>query len=124
MALQAGILGELLHPTTLERISSSSLYGNTYSIANTMMDLNKAIFDEDMRTSVNLYRQNLQGMYVRGLAAIVNAPGTYDNASKAAALAALRKIRTGLVTAVSPDEQTKAHRASLIFTIDKALKVD
>jgi hypothetical protein len=124
MNLQAGILGELLHPTTLERISSSSLYGNTYSIANTLMDLNKAIFDEDMRTNVNLYRQNLQGMYVRGLASIVNSPGTYDNASKAAALAALRKIRTVLVAAVSPDEQTKAHRASLIFTIDKALKVD
>jgi hypothetical protein len=124
MTLQSGILAALLHPTTMERISSSSLYGNTYSIASTIMDLNKAIFDEDIRTNVNLYRQNLQGMYVRGLTAIINAPAGYDNASKAAALAAVRKIRTQLTTAVSPNEQTKAHRASLIFTIDKALKMD
>jgi hypothetical protein len=124
MAIQTSILSELLHPATMERISSSSLYGNTYSVASVLMDVNKAIFDADLRTDVNLYRQNLQTMYVKGLAGIVNANGGYDAASKAAALAALRKIRTQLTTAVSPNEQTKAHRASLIFTIDKELKAD
>ena len=43
--------------------------------------------------------------------------------SKAAAYNSLRKIRTLLGTAVSPNEQTRAHRANLIFIIDKALAV-
>jgi hypothetical protein len=35
----------------------------------------------------------------------------------------LKKIKGMLATAVSTDEQTKAHRASLVFTIDKALSI-
>ena len=48
----------------------------------------------------------------------------YDDVSKAAALYTLKKIRTLLATAVSPDEETKAHRANLQFLIEKALKAD
>jgi hypothetical protein len=35
----------------------------------------------------------------------------------------LRKIKGKLATAISTDEQTKAHRANLVFLIDKALSV-
>jgi hypothetical protein len=66
----------------------------------------------------------LQTEFVNGLAAIVSAPvSPYDNASKAAMYNTLKKIKGLLATAISTDEQTKAHRANLVFLIDKALSV-
>ncbi len=124
LSLQSTVLNELLYPATLERISNSTLYGNNYTVTDVLTDLNKMIFSEDLRTNVNLYRQNLQALYVRALSSIVNTPLGYDNASRAGALAALKSIRSQLATAASPNEATKAHRANLIFNIDKALKVD
>jgi hypothetical protein len=123
MAMQMSVLAQLLHPTTLARINNSSLYGNTYSTANVMSDLVSSIFGADLKGNVNLYRQNLQTEFVKGAAAITNAPGGYDNASKAAALSTLKKIKTMLATAVSTNEQSKAHRTNLNFIIDKALSV-
>ncbi|POY37455.1 Matrixin [Solitalea longa] len=119
------ILAQFFHPTTLTRINNSGLYGNTYSVAEVLNDLTKAIFDADLKTSVNLYRENLQTEYVKGLSNVVNAlpAAGYDNASKAAAYNALKKIKTSLATAASPDEQTKAHRAYISFMIEKALAV-
>jgi len=124
LTLQMSTLAAMLNPVTLTRISSTSLYGNTYSVADVMGDLVKAIFNEDLKTNVNLYRQNLQTEFVKGATAIAGGIGAYDNPSKAAALLTLKKVRTLLATAVSPNEQTKAHRGSLLFLIGKALKVD
>jgi len=67
--------------------------------------------------------QNLQTEFVKGAAAITSAPGGYDNASKAAALTTLKKVKAMLATAVSSSEQTKAHRTNLNFIIDKALTI-
>jgi len=124
--IQLQLLAQLLHPVTLQRINNSGLYGNTYTAANLTNDLNRYFFNEDLKTGVNLYRINLQTEYVKALAAIINTPAPanrYDNASMAAALSALKKLKTLLGTAVSPDEQTRAHRTNLLFTIDKALAV-
>lgn len=123
MALQMNVLSQILHPVTTQRINNSSLYGNTYSVADVMSDLVKGIFDADKGGAVNLYRQNLQTEFVKGAVTILNAPAGYDNATKAAALNTLKKIKTLLATAVSPNEQTKAHRLQLNFIIDKALNV-
>ena len=123
MALQINVLSALLNPVTAQRYGTSSLYGNTYSVADVMNDLVKAIFDADKNGNVNLYRQNLQTEFVEGAVSIANATKGYDNASKAAALLTLKKIKTLLATAVSPNEQTKAHRAQLSFIIEKALSV-
>ena len=123
MGLQMSVLQRMLNPTTLSRINSSGLYGNTYSVAAVMNDLVNALFADDLRTNVNLYRQNIQTEFVKGAANIVNAPAGYDNASKAAAYSALRKLKSQLATAVSPNEQTRAHRSQLVFLIDKALLV-
>lgn len=122
--LQINAMAGILNSATLQRISTSSLYGNTYSVTEVMNDLVKGIFNEDLKTNVNLYRQNLQTEFIKGIASIVNSNYTYDNPSKAAALATLKKVRAILATALSPNEQTKAHRSSLIFLIDKALKAD
>ena len=123
LAIQLGTLAQLLHPATLSRINNSGLYGNTYAVANVMSDLTNDIFAADLKSNVNLFRQNLQTEYVKAAAAIVAASTGYDNASKAAALATLVKIKGQLATATSTDEQTKAHRAALTFLIDKATAV-
>ena len=108
----------------MSRINNSTLYGNTYTTADLMVDITNAVFAADLKTNVNLYRLNLQTEYVKGLSAIVSAPvSPYDNASKAAMYNTLRKIKGMLATAISTDEQTKAHRANLSFLIEKALSV-
>jgi len=122
--MQVGLFAHLMSPNTLTRINNSTLYGNTYSSAEMMNDLTNAVFAADLKTNVNLYRLNLQTEYVKGLAAITSAPVTpYDNASKASIYNTLKKIKGMLATAVSTDEQTRAHRANLMFLIDKAISV-
>jgi len=123
MGMQLSVLSQILHPVTTTRINNTGLYGDSYSVAEVMSDLTKAIFDADKGGAVNLYRQNLQTEFVKGAANILNAPAGYDNATKAAALNTLKKVRILLATAVSPNEQTKAHRLQLNFLIDKALVI-
>ncbi|RZK46543.1 MAG: Matrixin, partial [Pedobacter sp.] len=124
MSLQLSTLAQLLHPNTLTRINNSSLYGNTYSVAAVMNDLTADIFDADLGKNVNPFRQNLQTEFVKASASIANAPGGYDNASKAAAFATLSNIKTKLNGSLSgSDEQTTAHRKNLMFLIEKAVLV-
>lgn len=121
-----GALSHILHPVTLQRISNTRLYGNQYSVSDVMSDLVKAIFNADINSKVNVYRQYLQTTFVKGLSAIadVKVSGSpYDDVAKADARYALRKLKVMLGTAVSPDEETKAHRANLQFLIDNALSV-
>jgi hypothetical protein len=122
LGLQSGLLNYLLFPATLKRINSTTLYGNAYSAADVLKDVNAALFDEDLKTDVNLFRQNIQTEYVKKLAALLNS-NDQDNASKAAALNALQEIKKKLKDASSDNEQTKAHRAAVSFLIEKALVV-
>jgi Met-zincin/Domain of unknown function (DUF5117) len=122
--LQVGVFAHILSANTMSRVNNSGLYGNTYSAADILNDLMNAVFAADLKTNVNLYRLNIQTELVRGLAAITSAPTSpYDNASKAAIYNTLKKIKGMLATAISTDEQTRAHRANLNFIIDKALAV-
>jgi hypothetical protein len=124
LAIQRSVLAHVLSSNTLMRINTTSLYGNTYSVADVLNDFTRAIFAADLSGNVNLYRQDIQTEYVKDLALISNTlMPTYDDPSKAAALAQLKKIKTMLARAVSPNEQTKAHRVNLNFIIDKALVV-
>ncbi len=123
LAMQMSTLTNILSPVNTSRINNTSLYGNTYSVADVMSDLVKAIFDADKNTAVNLYRQNLQTEFVKAGAAILNTAPGYDNATKAASLSTLKKVKSMLATTTSPNEQTKAHRMNLQFIIEKALLV-
>ncbi|WP_232516236.1 zinc-dependent metalloprotease [Chitinophaga caeni] len=118
----SGALAHLLHPVTMQRITNTSLYGNEYSVADMLSDLTKAIFAADMSTSVNVYRQYLQNEYVEMLCSIP-ASKAHDDVAKGAVIYNLKKIRSSLASAASPNEATKAHRANLVFQIDKALAV-
>jgi hypothetical protein len=119
-------LAHILHPVTLQRITNTRLYGNQYSVAEVMSDLTKGIFGADMAGKVNVYRQYLQTQFVKGAAAISDVKGSgnaYDEVSKAAARNTLRKIKTMMATAVSPDEDSRTHRSNLVFLIDNALSI-
>lgn len=117
-----GSLGHILHPNTLQRITNTRLYGNTYSVADVMGDLTKAIFDADMNGNVNVYRQNLQTVFVESLAQITEGK-MGDDIARSAARYTLKKIKARLATAISTNEETKAHRSNLIFLIDDATTV-
>ncbi len=88
-----------------------------------MTDLLKACFDADMKGNVNVYRQNLQTTFVKAAADIADPSKLmYDDIAKAAALNTLRKLKTQLATAVSTNEESRAHRAGLLFRINNALE--
>lgn len=125
LGLQAGgALAHILSPITLQRITNTRLYGNQYSVADVMGDLVKGIFDADINGNVNVHRQYLQTTFVKGAASLLNPQAPIDDVSKAAALYTIKKLKTKLAAAVSTNEETKAHRANLIFLIDKAVKTD
>lgn len=118
-----GVLAHVLHPATLQRITNSRLYGNQYSVAEVLNDLNNAIFAADLKTNVNVYRQYLQTAYVKTLLNITtDKMNQYDDVAQAAALNAVKKIKAQMATAVSTNEETKAHRGHLVFMINNALE--
>jgi hypothetical protein len=117
-----GALMHILHPATMQRITNSRLYGNQYSVADVLNDLNRGIFAADLKTNVNVYRQYLQSAYVEGLISILDEKSMHDDVAKAGALNALKKIKAQMATAVSANEETKAHRGNLVFLINKALE--
>jgi len=119
-----GALAHILNPITLQRVNNTRLYGNDYSVVDIMSDLVKGIFDADINSNVNVYRRYLQISFVKGAAGLLAPTAPLDDVSKSATLYTLKKLRTKLAAAVSPNEDTKAHRAHLLFIIDKALKVD
>jgi hypothetical protein len=117
-----GALSHILHTATLQRVTNSRLYGNKYSVADIMKDLNEGIFAADLKSGVNVYRQYLQTYFVKALVAIIDSKmSNHDDIAKAAALNTLRKIKTQMSTAVSPNEETRAHRSNIIFLINSAL---
>ncbi|MES1220638.1 MAG: zinc-dependent metalloprotease, partial [Bacteroidota bacterium] len=120
---QMAAISHILSQSTLQRITNSRLYGNQYSTADVMNDLVKGIFEADIKGNVNVYRQYLQTTFVEAEASIMDpkTPG-YDDIAKAAALYTLKKLKTQLATAPSTNEETKAHRANLLFLINNALE--
>ncbi|RYZ21971.1 MAG: DUF5117 domain-containing protein [Chitinophagaceae bacterium] len=118
-----GALAHLLHPATLQRLTNSRLYGNQYAPADLLQDLEQGIFAADRAGAVNVFRQNLQTEYVRFLLDVVaDRFNQYDAIAQAAALDAVQRIRRMEEAAPSPNAETRAHRASLVFQIRKALE--
>jgi len=124
LSTQKIVLDHLLHPVVLKRLTDSALYGNEYTVAQMLTDLTAAIFNADMATEVNSFRQNLQAEYLArlvGLAGPGNAGG-YDQPSRAMALFTLQNLRQELQDKTAGDLASQAHRAALLHTIDKALE--
>ncbi len=121
-SLQSSVLNGMMNSTSLGRCSRTTLYGNNYSPAVVLNEISSMVFDEDLKTDVNLYRQNLQNTYVTMLIAIMK-DTKYDNASVAAAYDNLKQVKSKLDKLKSANSQTEAHRGNLKFMIDKALVI-
>lgn len=116
------VLSQLLHENTLQRISDSELYGNTYKLSEFLTDLTDAIFKDDLGKTVTTARQNLQTEYVNRLTTI-QAPGsTHSNTAKAQAFSELNRIKKLTIKTTSPDAATKAHREYVAHLINKVLE--
>lgn len=120
-AIQADILNHILHPTTMQRMTDSGLYGNGYSVTEVLADVTAAIFEDDSRSAVNSHRQMLQIMYVKGLINIMNM-GQYDYVARSNAFSNLRQIRSSMAR-WRGNAATRAHRDHVAFLIDRALEV-
>lgn len=122
LAIHRATLDHLLHPATLQRITDSRLYGNTYALAEVMDDLTAALFEADARGPVNTFRQNLQTEYVTRLAAVVeNEPARYDAVAQAAAVRSLRAVERQLGQRRGANAETEAHAELLRLLIERAL---
>lgn len=120
--MQRQCLQHLLHENVLTRITDSQLYGNTYTIDEYLVELTNAVFQSDMKTTVNTFRQNLQIMYLESLVQILDPKGRYDSISKSMALSEINRIDKMMITAASPDALTKAHRDHLRKIVANALE--
>ncbi len=122
---QKRILDHILHPNTLQRITDSELYGNTYKLSEFMTDLNNAIFLSDAGSSVNTFRQNLQLAYTQKLIHILakSSPQqrvSYTYAAKSMALYNLKRIRS-MISNRAGDKLTKAHKDHLSVLINNTI---
>jgi len=122
--LQSDVFDFIFHPVTLQRISNTTMYGNSYKVVDVMDDLSSSIFDADISTDVNLHRQKVQAELVKRLSQVMdNKKGEFDNAAVSAAYYTLIKIKDKLKKAKSASEQTKAHRSYLEYLIDTQLSI-
>ena len=112
-----------MHKNVLTRLNNSLLYGNEYSVLEMMSDLTRAVIDQDLKTDVNMFRQNLQVEYVHRLIGIMNSKGDsgYDYVSKTAAFDNLVQIRKRISKRYGFSAETQAHRQFLSHQIDVAL---
>ena len=126
LSVQKLPLDHLLHPVVLRRITDSRQYGNQYSLGNVVEDLTNAIFSDDMPRSVNTYRQNLQLEYVNRLIAMVSGDtkAQFDYVSQSTALHNLRQLESTLKGNRGVDAETRAHRANILYTIQRGLDTD
>ena len=123
-SLSTTAFDHILHPATLQRITNTRLYGNTYSVADVMNDLVKNVFDADITGNVNVYRQYLQISLVKNCVQLIGDNSGLDQVSKSGVYYTLKKLKAKLAVASAGNEETKAHRAGMIFLIEKALKTD
>ena len=123
LTVYRSIFAQLLHVNVLDRLTDSELYGNKYTLSEMMDDLTKAVFAEDMKGNVNIFRQFSQAEYVGLLIRIANNySGEFDHPSMSNALYQLKQIQKDEKASASiGDLGTKAHREQLLYQIEKAL---
>lgn len=122
LSYQKNVLNHILHPNTLQRITDSELYGNSYKLSTFMTDLNQAIFKSDISNSVNSFRQNLQLEYTNMLIDMLTGKSNskFTNNAKSMALYNLKAIKS--MATPSGDIASKAHKQHLRTLIDNAVK--
>jgi hypothetical protein len=122
LAIQKGVIDQLLHENTLERIVDSELYGNEYTLTEVMTELTNAIFKADIAGNVTSVRQNLQITYTEKLIDILigKSKDRYNNTAQSHALYFLKEVQKMASTSTG-DISTKAHKSHLKTIIENAL---
>jgi len=123
LAAQRAALDHLMNPVVLKRLTDTRLYGNQYPVAAMMTDLTDAIFEADLKSDVNTFRQALQVEYVGRLASMVSgdARAALDAPSQSIATHELQRLGKSLDRKRNGDLETRAHTAHLLLLIDRAL---
>ncbi len=116
--MQKGALSHLLHPNVLQRFSDAAMYGNAYKLDQYMNDLTQAIFAEDLKSSVNTFRQNLQMEYVSRLVKALDPKNGYDHVSKGMVIYTLNNIESMMKANPGTDVLTQAHRGQVKQAIE------
>lgn len=114
---QNRLLSHLLHRTVLQRISNTTLYGNSYDLTEYMIDLRNSIFQDDINTNISITRQNLQLNYINKLLNIIDPKSKFDNISKSSAYYNMNWIKSNL-DVNSGNLSTKQHKQYLVFLIE------
>jgi hypothetical protein len=120
---QKNALAHLLHPRVLQRITDANQYGNEYTLDVYMNELTASIFKEDLKTSVNTIRQQLQVTYVKSLISALLPEKKFDIVAQSMVLSQLKRIEREQKQGRSPEGSTRAHRGHVLFLIEKALDV-
>ncbi len=122
---QVNVLLHLLSPSVCQRMVDAELYGNRYSLAEMMSDLNDAIFLADSKTNITSMRQNLQIEYTQMLIAMAfgKFANMYSHQARSMAVYNLKAIRAIAANGLG-DRQTLAHKEMLKTMIDKAFNND
>ena len=123
LGYQTRVLSHLMHPNTLQRIMDAELYGNQYGLSRFMTDLNGAIFDQDIKSNVNTFRQNLQAVYVKRLIAMVSGSSAarFKVPAQSLAIYNLKKIAK-MTKSPKGDLASIAHKSHLNTLVNNALK--
>lgn len=130
-SLQESTLGKIISTVTFDQlINNASVFTNSYTITELVTDLQKGIWGElETKQPIDLYRRNLQKIYIDKMAAGVTQASastparlTESSAIVRAHLAALRsKMKVALVA--QQDALTRYHLQDLVLKIDNVLSV-
>jgi hypothetical protein len=130
-SLQEGTLGRIISTATFSRlINNAAVFSNSYPIMELFTALQKGVWGElDTKQPIDLYRRNLQKIYIDKMTAGLPAPNaatptrlTESAGIVKAHLAALRsKIKVALVG--QPDALTRYHLQDVVLRIDNVLSV-
>jgi len=123
LGYQTSVLAHIMHPNTLQRMSDSELYGNQYKLSTFMTDLNNMMFQPDVNTNINSFRQNLQAVYVKRLIAMITGTTSsrFSVAAQSMAIYNLNNVKTWVSNGTG-DLATRAHKNHLKTLITNALK--
>jgi hypothetical protein len=133
LEMQREVLDQLLHRRTLERISDSELYGNTYSLAEVLGDLTDVVCRGDGKAGPNSFRRQLQAKYVDRLIDISGVEGgsSYAENAKSLAFAELLELQRFFGSRPAPgatprkvDAAVEAHLTYMTHRIKRAMEGD
>jgi hypothetical protein len=118
LGIQENVLRHILSPSVMLRLSDSSKYGNEYSPAEVLQDIQNGIFVSN--EPPNSFKRNLQSSYIDGLLTALESE-YYDEISKAAIYRSIIEIEK-FTKRPFGDSVVKDHLKYLNWKINKALE--